>query len=151
MWVRTYVNVTVSVCTFVCVPVCVCVCVTSVHFPKLNVPQTLVDVNARPPICCFLIVPLSVKKENGGILSCRAGGGHLFPFTPPLSPGHSAIVCEISCSSGSGVCTECTSRSVYFMPKGGEAAAAEENKPKRGRLVGGVMNGTVGKLAGDGP
>ncbi len=87
-----------------------------------------------------------MKKESVGIwLWCATA---IFFHLPLRSPGHFTIICEICCSSGRRVCTKCTSWSVYFMPRGEEtAAAAEENKWERRK----VMNGTVGKLAGDGP
>lgn len=109
----------------------------------------LMEVNVRPSICCCLIIPSYLwkkeKKKSGGIWQWCATV--IFFHLPLRSHGHFTIICEISCSSRRSVCTKCTSRSVYFMPRGEEmAAAAEENKWEGGK----VMNRTVGKLAGDG-
>lgn len=60
----------VSVCvdTSVWMTVCVCVCDLRSEFMQGTFQTTfaidLVEVNVRPPICCFLIIPLSVKKRR---------------------------------------------------------------------------------------
>lgn len=123
-----------SECMYTCVRVCMTSDVSSCGGSlQTKFTMALVEVNVGPPICCFRIIPCYLWKrrvEEYG-RSVQQPSFSIYPFR---SPGHFAIICEISCSSRRRVCTKCTSWSVYFMPRGEEkAAAAEENKWERER------------------